>query len=416
MKTYMAAKDRDQAGFFYGYVIVGACFVIMAATFGLNYSFGVFFKPLINEFGWTRAGLSAAYSVMTLISGLIGILSGRLSDRFGPRIIGILSGVFLCIGFLLLSKIGALWHFYVVYGLVMAAGVGGPWPGLMPTVAKWFTLRRGLMTGIVATGIGFGTFLVPPLAEYLISHYDWRTAYLVIGIATLFFVVGFSLLLHSDPGKIGIRPYGESRPVAEADLSRERIGFREATGTLAFWILCVVYFCFGYCLHTIIVHIAPHAQDLGLSAADAARGFAVMGATSMITRILAGAASDRFGIKPSLIVGFAVLVISMVWVQVVQSVWMFYVFGILFGITYGTIMALQTPAAARLFGLHSLGIILGTITFSYTVGGALGPVVSGYIYDLIGGYRPAFILAVFIATIAFILSFTLNLRKGEDGD
>ena len=115
--------------FFYGYVIVFSCFVIMVLTFGINYSFGIFFKPLLNEFGWTRAATSAAYSLSLVVSGLLGIFAGRLGDSFGPRIIGILTGALLCAGLLLLSRIQNLWQFYLFYSVIVAAGIGGCWPG-----------------------------------------------------------------------------------------------------------------------------------------------------------------------------------------------------------------------------------------------------------------------------------------------
>ena len=408
LKRYEPKKGGGTP-FYYGYVIVFASFIVMTMTFGIHYSFGVFFKPLMTEFGWTRAETSAAYSIMTLFSGLFGILAGRIGDFFGPRIIGTFAGVFLCVGFLLLSLANQLWHFYLFYGLVMAAGVGGCWPGLMPAVAKWFTRRRGLMSGIVASGIGFGTIIIPSLAEWLISNYDWRTAYIIIGCFTLILVIGVSQFLKGSPKKIGEpadcegdRDKGHPYP----EITGHK--FSEASRSRPFWLLCGVYYCYGYCLHTIMVHIAPWAQDLGISAGKSAIILAIIGATSVISRIIIGGASDKFGLKPSLIIGLIFMIISLLWVQIAQVPWMFYLFGILFGIAYGGIIALLVLAAAELFGLHSMGVILGTITFAYTLGGATGPIVSGYLFDLLGSYRPAFFIAAFVAIVS--ISFALVLK------
>jgi MFS family permease len=396
--------------FFYGYIIVAAGFIIMAMTFGINYSFGVFFKPILAEFGWSRASASTAYSLMAMMSGFLGIFAGRLADYFGPKIIGILAGLFLGAGYLLLSQTQNLWHFYLFHGVVLSAGIGGCWPGLMPAVAKWFTAKRGLMTGIVASGIGFGTITHPPLAEWLISHYGWRTAYFIIGLLTLVLIVGVSQFLKRDPQQVGQLPYGMEK--VNGDKTVYKISghaFKEAIRTIQFWLLCTVYICYGYCLHTTMVHIAPHVQDMGFSAAHAARILAVIGVTSIFARIIIGGASDRFGVKPSLIVGLLILVLSLLWVHIATTLPLLYLFGILFGIASGAVISLQALAAGELFGLRALGIILGTIAFLYTMGGAVGAIISGYIFDVVGSYGPAFWIAEGISILAFALTYLLHV-------
>jgi MFS family permease len=396
--------------FFYGYIIVTAGFIIMAMTFGINYSFGVFFKPILAEFGWSRASASTAYSLMAMMSGFLGIFAGRLGDYFGPRIIGILAGLFLGAGYLLLSQTQSLWHFYLCHGVVLSAGIGGCWPGLLPAVAKWFTARRGLMTGIVASGIGFGTITHPPLAEWLISNYGWRTAYFIIGLLTLVLIVGVSQFLKRDPQQIGQLPYGMEK--LDGNKTKYEISghtFKEAIRTLQFWLLSTVYICYGYCLHTTMVHIAPHVQDIGFSAAHAARILAIIGVTSIFARIIIGGASDRFGVKPSLIVGLLILALSLLWVHIATTLPLLYLFGILFGIASGAVISLQALAAGDLFGLRALGIILGTVAFLYTIGGAVGAIISGYIFDVAGSYRLAFWIAEGISVLAFALTYLLHL-------
>ena len=103
------------------------------------------------------------------------------------------------------------------------------------------------------------------------------------------------------------------------------------------------------------------------------------------------------------------MIIALLWLQAAQVLWMFYLFGILFGIAYGGIIALQVLAAAELFGLRSMGVILGTITFAFTLGGATGPVVSGYLFDRLGSYRPVFFVAALIAILSLMLALLLKL-------
>jgi MFS family permease len=402
-------RNDEQTSFFYGYVIVFACFIIMVLAFGVNYSFGIFFKPLLAQFDWTRAATSAAYSLMTLVSGFLGIFAGRLSDAFGPKIIGILSGVFLSSGLLLLSQTQNLFHFYLFYGVLIAAGIGGCWPGLLPAVAKWFVKRRGLMTGIVTSGIGFGTLTIPPLAEWLISMYTWRTSYIVIGILTLVIVISVSLFLKADPREAGSLPFGGNDVVKKDEhLPLGGFKFQEALRTHHFWLLGSIYFGYGYCLHTIMVHLSPHVQDMGFTSTDAALVLALIGLPNTIARIIVGISSDRFGVKPTLIVVLLIMLISLLWIQVARGLGMLYLFAVIFGIGSGGIIALQALAIAESFGLRSLGVILGTITFIYTTGGATGALFSGFIFDLMGSYSPAFWITVVFALISIILTQLLK--------
>ena len=416
MKQEGDPKGNDEhAHFFYGYVIVFASFIILVLSFGINYSFGIFFKPLLAQFDWTRAATSAAYSLMTLVSGFLGIFAGRLSDAFGPKIIGILAGAFLGSGLLLLSQTQNLFHFYLFYGGFIAAGVGGCWPGLLPAVAKWFVKRRGLMTGIVTSGIGFGTLTIPPLAEWLISIFTWRTAYVVIGIMTFVVVISVSLFLKADPREVGKLPYGGNNDVNERKHSPiEGFTFPEALRTNHFWLIGAIYFGYGYCLHTVMVHLSPYIQDMGFSSTDAALVLAFIGLPNTLARIIVGIASDKFGVKPSLVILLLIMVISLVWIQVAQGLGMLYLFAFIFGIGSGGVIALQALATAESFGLRSLGVILGTVTFIYTTGGATGAFFSGFIFDLMGSYSPAFRIAFVLALLSLMLTQLLKKPQLTD--
>ena len=129
--------DNRKPKFFYGYVVVLAAFVIMMVTYGAVFTFGVFFKPLLAEFGWTRATTSTAYSLSVFLHGLFYIVMGRLNDRFGPRIVLTVSGFFLGLSYLLMSQISAVWQLYLFYGVLTAIAISGYVP-LPSTVATWF--------------------------------------------------------------------------------------------------------------------------------------------------------------------------------------------------------------------------------------------------------------------------------------
>ena len=165
-----------QPKFFYGYIIVIASFFTIALIWGTMYSFGVFFEPILVEFGWTRAAASAAYSFCLLFSDVLSIATGKLTDRFGPRLVMAGCGLSFGIGYLLMSQMNALWHLYILYGVLIGIGMSGSFIPLVSTIARWFVGRRGMMTGIAMAGGGLGAMVIPPVVRWLISSYDWRTS------------------------------------------------------------------------------------------------------------------------------------------------------------------------------------------------------------------------------------------------
>jgi len=400
--------------FFYGYIVVFAAFIIMAISWGTFFSFGIFFNPLLADFGWTRAVTSGAFTLAAFILGSLSIVTGRLSDKFGLRIVTSTCGLSLGLGFLLMYQISAIWQLYLFYGVLVAAGIAGCWAPLTATVARWFIKRRGLMTGIVTSGIGLGTVVIPLVATRLISSYGWRTSCIVIGITDLVLIIVVAQLLRRDPRQIGQLPYGENETKQESIILKVTgFSFQKAAHTRQFWISCVMYFCFGFLSHTITVHIVPHATELGIQPISAANILAIIGALGFIGRIIMGSVSDKIGIKSSLIVGFILASIVFFWLQVAQELWMLYIFAVIFGFAYAGLSALQSLVAAELFGLSSLGIIVGSFTFSFTAGGAVGAFLAGYIFDITGSYYSAFWVIAALAVIGLILVLLLTPIKDK---
>jgi MFS family permease len=400
--------------FFYGYIIVLVSTIVMALTFGVNYSFGIFFTPLRAEFGWSKAVTSGAYSILTVLAGFTGIFAGRLADRFSPKVISIAGGCFLGLGCVLMSQINAAWQFYLIYGLILSPGIGIPWPSLTATVPKWFVLRRGLMAGIVASGTGFAALIVPPLISRLIPLHGWRSTYIILGVFTVALIVIASMFMRLDPHQRGQPLYGEEgvrqeqKPEAAGMLS-----YREMVHNRHIWMVCVVYFCFGVALHTIMVHIVPHAIESGIPPETAAGLMVLIGASSILSKLAVGWISSIIGVRWSLAYNFILLIGGLLWLQVSGSLLTLQGFVIVFGVAYGGIMALQSILSAELFGLSSLGVIVGCISFIYTIGSATGPILSSFLFDVTGSYRIAFLICTLLETVALVVVLTtLSKEKG----
>jgi len=402
--------------FFYGYIIVLAAFLIMAISHGSISSFGVFFKRLLVEFDWSRATISGASSLSFLLMGFLSIITGGLTDRFGPRIIMVACGFFFGLGYLLMSRINTIWQLYLFYGVIVGIGVSASDIPLLSTIARWFTKRRGTMSGIVKAGTGTGMLIMPIVASRLISTYDWRTAYIVIGIIGLVIIVSAAQFLRRDPGQMGLLSNGEEKPNAGSLNSAEGgVSLREAIHLRQFWIICAIYFLVLFCAQTIMVHIAPHAEDLVISVAKAASMISIIGGASIVGRLVMGNAGDRIGNKPALIVCFIILVASLLWLQLANELWMLYLFAAIYGVAHGGFFALISPIVAELFGTGSHGVILGTVFFSGTIGGAIGPVLAGHIFDITSSYQLVFLICATMSVIGTILTSLLTPTSSRGG-
>lgn len=411
----LLSTGSKKPSFFYGYIVVLAAFFIMVIVSGLLYSFGVFLKPLSAEFGWTRAMTAGAHSMTVFVTGLLYMVTGRLNDRFGPRIVTTACGFFLGLGCLLMSQLSALWQLYLFWGVIVAMGLSGGFVPMTSTVARWFAKRRGLMTGIVGAGVGTGTMIVPPVTSWLISGYGWRTAFIVIGIIALLSLILAAQFLKRDPSRIGQLPYGENEVKPENLISEARgASFREAIHTKQFQMIWAIYFLLGTCVHTIMVHIVPHATDLGISAMIAANILAVVGGLSIVGRVGMGIISDRVGRKLSLVIGFILLVVALLWLPLARELWMLYLFAIIFGFSYGGLITLESPVVAELFGLRAHGVILGALVFGATTGGAIGPILAGHIFDIANSYYLAFMACAGLSITGLIVASLLKPIRRQD--
>ncbi|MCK9356908.1 MAG: MFS transporter [Dehalococcoidia bacterium] len=386
---------------FYGYTVVGASFLMQGACVGAMISYGVFFKHLQGDFGWSRAFISGASSMVLLVMGALGILFGRLNDRLGPRQILLVSGFFLSAGYLLMSRLAAPWQLYVFYGLLVGVGMSTHDVVTLSTVARWFKQRRGLMTGIVKAGTGTGQFIIPLVASALIAAVGWRDTYVVIGLAVLVVYVLASRLMRRSPEEMGLKPYGDT--TATSSDGPSGLLLSEALRTPQFWWACLSYFCVIFCAMTVLVHIVPHASDIGMAEPSAAAVVSTIGAVSVVGRVTMGTASDRIGSRKSFLLCFAVLISALLWLQVASSAWMLFAFAVVYGFAHGGFYTVLSPTVAELFGLRAHGAIFGIVYFWGTLGGALGPVVAGRVFDVRQSYDAAFWLLVGLAFLGLFL-------------
>lgn len=405
-----------RARYFYGYNIVAASFAIQAVCIGAMFTYGVFFREFQTEFGWSRATISGASSVAFLIMGAIGILAGRLNDRIGPRLLIVVSGAMLGLGYLLMSRLQAPWQLYILYGVLVGIGFSTHDVITLSTVARWFVKRRGMMSGIVKVGTGAGQLTVPLMATALIAVFGWRNAYLVIGAVTLVAFVALAQVMRRDPQGVGLLPdgCGDQTCVGAIGSGPRSVPLREAVRSGRFWTICIAEFVIFFCLVTIVIHIVPYARDLGLSPVSAAGVLSTIGGVSMLGRISMGTISDRIGGKRSLTICFIVLLCGLIWLQAATQAWMLFLFAAIYGFAHGGFFTVMSPTVAELFGIDSHGLLFGIVLFSGTLGGAVGPLAAGRSFDVSGSYRMVFLALILLAAVGFALVTLLRPPRDTD--
>ncbi|MFC1943511.1 MFS transporter [Chloroflexota bacterium] len=407
--------DKKKPKFFYGYVVVAAGLVASALLVGPFVSFGVFFKPLLSEFGWVRATTSVATSIAALVMGFSGIAAGRLTDKYGPRVVLIACGLFMGLGILLMSQVSALWQLYLFSGVLVGVGMSAADIPIVATVARWFVKKRGMVTGITKVGAGVGIMVVPLLANWLISSYGWRSAYAIIGTIVLVGIVLMALLFKRDPSQIGELPDGATEVQAIEANNTHQFSVKEAMGTRQFWTFSAAWFSFMFCMQVVMLHIVPHVTDVGISATMAATIVSVIGGFSILGRLGLPSLSDSLGTKSAYMITFSLLVISLLWLQFAREAWMFYLFAALYGTAHGASFALFSPMVAGLFGLQSLGTILGVIFFAGTFGSLISPMLAGRIFDIMGNYQLAFWICFALSVVGLILISLLRPTSSRGG-
>jgi MFS family permease len=401
---------------FSGNSVIIASFIIFLVSIGVNTAFGVFFKPMLNDFGWTKASTSGAFSLSWVMNGLLGIAMGRLTDKFGPRGVITFSGALMGSGFFFMSHISALWHLYLFYGVFVGVGMSGIWVPTMSTIARSFGDKRGIITAVVMVGGGIGALAAPPVANSLIAQFDWRTAYIIVGSLVFFVVVLSAQFLRGVPLRLGERHHGQhEKGEAPPGLEGKSFSLREAVSTRQFWFCSGMVFWYGFCAYVIMVHIVPHATELGISAARAANILAIIGGLATLGRIVLGSVANRIGNRQVFIIGFILISAASFWLLPARKEWELCLFAAVFGFGFGAGVS-NSPLIAELFGLSSHGLILGVNVLGYSIGAAAGPLVAGYLFDVTGSYQSAFLVCAVAGMLGLLLTALIHVPAQNNID
>lgn len=405
---------RNRLPFFYGWVVVASVFVTQSICYGIYYSFSVFFVALLGEFGWSRAPTAGVFSVLVLVIGLGGVVSGALIDRFGASKVLPTGAILMSLGLAAASQLSELWQFYLYFGLVF--GLGFSLTGWVPCVAvlsRWFSGRLGLATGVASAGMGLGIVAMVPFSEYLIVGFGWRSAYLIIaGVALLGIAPQSAFLLVARPDESGLEPDAVSvssisDPSGPTSHNRELLvvdqewtsrpwSVATAIRTSRFWLLAGYMVLTPLTSQILWVHQVAYLVDGGYDKVLAAAVAGLVGLASMPAKTVWGVAGDRLGREVAHTAGAGITILAiflLVLAKAFPALLLVLLFAVTFGIGYAVAAPLQPTVVADVFGGRNFGAIYGVLSIGVGVGSALGPWLGGYIFDATGSYLLAFELA-----------------------
>ena len=425
----------NQSGFwssriFYGWYILIAAFSVNFIGHGMQHSFGIFLKPLSEDFGWSRSLTSGAFMIFMICRGISIFLMGHLSERYGPRPIVVAGGLFIGAGMLLGSIMTDIWEFYVFYGVLVGIGMGVVPVPLTTAISRWFTARRGLIQGIFSSGAGFANLILSPIAGYLIHGFGINRAFMVMGLCALILITLSAMVMRRDPDDFGLRPYGAE---VESDAGSHSPHGAESTETTkdwrtsqalrsgSFWVLATVGFVYGIGLYMMRTTIVAYATDGGIPPTTATYLLSIIGGTSAVGMILMGLLSDRISARKTLVLCLGIQGLVFCAIAGVSSLILFYPIAAVFGVSAVGVLLQLYVITPEIFGLKSLGTILGLIMFIHILGGAVGSELGNLIYDFTRyrSYSPAFLLTggiYFAVTALAFIKMTPQWREpGSNG-
>lgn len=404
--------QKDKPGLFYGWIILLSC-ILITSSYAFVHNYGVFFSELETSFGWTRTLTSSVISVSYIFYAIGSIIIGRLMDKYSLKAIVAIAGTFLGAGLILCSQIQALWQLYLFFGVMVGLGISASTTVAGSTIQRWFVKRRGLVLGLQMAGMGIGGLILAPLSGHLIDLYGWRTTFIILGIAGFVIMLIASRFIVRTPAEKGLQPYGAegsttAKQANSTPFPDKKWTMKQALKTRSAWMAWSIHFFASVAFLMIVVHIVPHAEDMGLPTTTAAGALGLILGFSIAGRILGGHLADKIGF--SKIVGISVTLgaFMMLFLVGIRDAWMLYLFVALFGIAYGGKGATIGGMMGQLFGVESLPPLMALLTTARAAAAIVGPLLGGYIFDSTGSYTTAFIIGAACYAVAAILAFTVK--------
>lgn len=389
----------------YGWVVVGAGALITCVAMGSTFSLAVFLQPISADTGWSRTGVSSAATLVFIAMGFSAFGWGWLSDRWGARPVIVAGAVLLGIGLVATSYAVSLLEFQLLFGVLIGTAGGAFYAPLMAIAAAWFERHRSLAVALISAGTGVAPLTVAPFVRWLITAYDWRTAMLVVGIVATVLLLPAAMLIRKPPPVIPPQGMPAHRPGSAP--SQPPMTAAQAFRTSAFVAIALTHFCCCAAHSGPIFHMVTYAIGCGIAPMAAVSVYGVAGLSGLGGRILFGVSSDKFGVKPVLVIGLLIQAVAAGAYIFVSQLGEFYALAVVFALAYGGVMPLYATLVREYFGQRIMGTVFGAVSAIANFGMALGPLAGGWAFDTFDGYGWLYIgsLGIGLGAVAVALTF-----------
>ena len=391
------------------------------------YSSGFFLKPMMAEFGWTRAMTSGAYSLRSIQGGIASPILGWVIDKYGGRVVIFGGAIIGGLGCVLMYWVNSLWSFYLINGVILSVGMGAMlYLSTFTVIAKWFMRRLSLSLSLMSVGAGLGGLICAPASALLISRLGWRMAFVVTGLVIWAVVLPLTLVIRNSPEEKGLQMDGDEPKPAElpsgghGDFSQGTTAptdftLRQALASSPFWLLVGGFFFQGLAQSAVIVHAVPALTDAGIPMATAAFSLGLVLAISIVGRLLFGYLGDRMEKRTLFMICYAMVSAGTLVLIAARTMPVTFLFIALFGIGYGGTIPLDPAIRAEYFGRTAFAKIQGIMSPLLMVSNAGGPIVAGYLFDVSGSYRSSFMIMALMAFGAVGCAFFLPRTGRKKG-
>lgn len=420
---FLQVYKQKVKGLYYGWwVVLSGTFLYGLGVGSIFYGFNTFFSPMVEEFGWSRAATSGAFSMSRLEGGISGPLVGWLIDRFGVRKMAMLGVTMAGIGFMSLSLVNSLWSLYLIFGLFISVGFDtGFARACTAAAAKWFIAKRSRAISFIVTGGGIGGAIIVPGLGWLITVYGWRSAALIIGASILVLGLPPAYFMRNTPEEMGLQPDGlkprfnDSGALIESHLLEKDFTIREALRTRAYWTYVAAMLLRASILSTMVIHQIPYLQDMGIDYQVAAGILGSMVAISIPGRLIFGWLGDRVDKRWIL---FTICMMQGMGIFIfihASSIFMLYIFVTIFGLGYGGAIPVVHALRADLFGRKIFASLAGITMLFTMVSTVSAPILLGRLYDVTNSYIIGFytlLVLIVLSGITFLMIRKPVLEKG----
>ncbi len=372
---------------------MAAAFLSTFTVFGVAYSFGAFFSSMADEFGTDRSETSFFFALTTFLYFALGLVTGPVADRVGPRPVLLAGTVSMVVGLIATSRVSSIEAGYLTYGLGVGFAVACGYVPLVAAVGGWFNTQRTTALGVAVAGIGVGTLTNAPLAEWLIDRYDWRRTYVIMAIGG-----GVIMLIAA---ALARRPPRPAQDVVAPKLTK-------MITTADFGWLYASILCLALILFVPFVYLGDYLGSTG-STRSAGLLVGIIGLSSVLGRLGLGRLAARFPplrLYQGSILGLALS--FLIWLVADASYPLLFIFAIVFGTTYGGFIALCPAVAAAIWGANGLGGLLGALYTAAGVGGLIGPPLMGRLIDATG-YPQTILIATGLGIVSFLCLLPVRL-------